>query len=125
MPRRSCLAILVLSLAASGCGTMANVTASSTTPGGYRAFGPTWCEPFGGVQRSVLAGSAPLMAGPVGILPAAVMVGVDTPLSLVGDVVTLPYVHYRIQNESRPTASSVEPAREAAPPPVSRERLGS
>jgi hypothetical protein len=93
---------LALVLLSSGCGTLTNITAPAVPQSGSRAFGPTVCEPFGGVQRSVLAGSAPLMWGPLGIIPAVVAVGVDTPLSLVGDVVTLPVVYYRLH------ASSVE-----------------
>src|SRR5262245_59041368 len=104
--------ILTLVLIPSGCGTIANVTAPTTPPSGYRAFGPTACEPFGGVQRSVMLGSAPLMAGPVGILPAAVAVGVDAPLSLVGDVLTLPIVYARLGSCTSESQANVQ-----APPP--------
>jgi hypothetical protein len=87
---------LALAMVPAGCGTIANVTAPTTPRTSYRAFGPTACEPFGGVQRSVMVGSAPLMAGWLGVIPAVVAVGVDTPLSLVGDVLTLPIVYARL-----------------------------
>lgn len=93
---RGCVLGLALALVPAGCGTIANVTAPTTPKTSYRAFGPTACEPFGGVQRSVMVGSAPLMAGLIGVLPAVVAVGVDTPLSLVGDVLTLPIVYARL-----------------------------
>jgi uncharacterized protein YceK len=112
---------VVLPLLSSGCGTIANITAPTTPSSGYRAFGPTSCEPFGGVQRSVLAGSAPLMAGPIGIIPAVVAVGVDTPLSFVGDVVTLPVVYHRLrstpQGEQTGPAGVIEPSRQGPPTP--------
>jgi hypothetical protein len=44
-----------------------------------------------------MAGSMPFMWGPLGVPLAVVAVGVDTPLSLVGDIVTLPVVYARIR----------------------------
>jgi uncharacterized protein YceK len=106
----------------SGCGTVANITAPTTPSSGYRAFGPTACEPFGGVQRSVMVGSAPLMAGPIGIIPAAIAVGVDAPLSLVGDVLTLPIVYYRLNNHWQGIqANSPDPAGNGQQTPPSPE----
>jgi uncharacterized protein YceK len=99
-PRLLSLAIVVLS---TGCGTVANLQAPAEPQTGTRMFGPTVCEPFGGVKRSVMVGSAPLVAfGPLGIIPTVVMVGVDAPLSLIGDIATLPVVYSRLN------ASSVE-----------------
>src|SRR5690349_4712796 len=94
----------------SGCGTLANITAPAAPQSGPRSFGPTVCEPFGGVQRSVLAGSIPLMGGPIGIVPAAIAMGVDAPLSLAGDVLTLPIVYYRLR-----TPSTEDDARQKTP----------
>lgn len=98
---RCLLLLAAFAIVSSWCGTITNVTAPTTPSSGYRAFGPTWCEPFGGVHGSVLGGSAPLMAGPIGIIPAAVMVGLDTPLSLVGDLATLPIVYYRLRSRTQ------------------------
>jgi uncharacterized protein YceK len=91
-----------------GCGTFHNVTAPRVESSAYRAFGPDGCEPFGGVQRSVMAGSAPLMAGALGVPLAAVAVGIDAPLSLVGDVVTLPIVMVRRRNAAAEPAATPE-----------------
>jgi uncharacterized protein YceK len=98
----SCKLLVAVALTgfAAGCGTIVNVTAPTTHSSNYRAFGPTWCEPFGGVKRSVLAGSLPMMAGPLGIVVGVVAVAVDAPLSLVGDVVTLPIVYARLHGAS-------------------------
>jgi uncharacterized protein YceK len=121
--RHLCLG-LALTLGSSGCGTLANITAPAEPQTGPRSFGPTVCEPFGGVQRSVLVGSLPLMWGPLGIIPAAVAVGVDTPLSLVGDVVTLPVVYARLHaasvGDSAKSTAGQEPTRviESGPSPV-------
>lgn len=77
----------------SGCGTLMNVTAPVDHPvSGCTAWGPSTCEPFGGAQRSMVLGGVFLMGGPVGILPAAAIYVTEVPLSLVGDVVTLPIV---------------------------------
>jgi uncharacterized protein YceK len=95
-----------------GCGTFHNITAPKVQSSGYRAFGPDGCEPFGGVQRSIMAGSAPLMAGVIGVPIAAVAVGVDAPLSLVGDVVTLPIVMVRRHKDAARQTTT-----EGLPPP--------
>ena len=51
-----------------------------------------------------MAGSMPLMWGPLGVPLAVVAVGVDTPLSLVGDIVTLPVVYARLRASQRAIA---------------------
>lgn len=95
--RPQILLITALAFSTGGCGTFMNVTAPVGPSTGPQNAGPTACEPFGGVKRSVMGGSMLAFGGnPVGILAATVAVGVDTPLSLVGDVVTLPYVYGRI-----------------------------
>ncbi len=94
-----------------GCGTIHNLKAppQPCLPAMY----PTTCFPFGGVTRSAMLGYAGTVIGgfSVGgavvtmkseeILPAAGLMGlglgalVDTPLSLVGDIVTLPIAYAR------------------------------
>ena len=64
----------------------------------YRACGPAGCEPFGGVERAVSDGTTLFQARPatpIGIVAGMFVFGVDAPLSLVGDIVTLPVVYGR------------------------------
>ena len=106
----ACLVCLV-----SGCGTVVNLTAPPVS--GRPDFGPTDCFPFGGVTRSAELGIGSLGSGllcipasglnpaqlPEQMLGGAWLMGVglvalvDTPLSLAGDVVTLPIAYARRQ----------------------------
>ncbi len=97
---RLSLLIVVFACCITGCGTLQNVTARPGTSTGWQGAGPTACVPFGGVQRSVMGGSMLAFGfNPLGVGAATVAVGVDAPLSLAGDVVTLPYVLARNRGE--------------------------
>jgi hypothetical protein len=87
-----------------GCGTVVNLR-SPPPAQAHPGIGPTACTPFGGVLRSGLLGGFGLVCGVFGgwseignggLLQGAALAGMgvlavaDTPLSLVGDVVTLP-----------------------------------
>src|ERR1700722_7056987 len=91
---------MFLMVLVSGCGTIANVTAPAEPMSGSGMCGPTVCEPFGGVQRSIAFGAISLMCGPIGIVPSVVAVSADAPLSLAGDVITLPIVYARLHAAS-------------------------
>ena len=109
--RANCGTVLLAALASAGCGTVANLC--DQTPGGK--------ADFGGVQidRAYLRQEGTRE-------PAwAALTAVDVPFSLVGDVVSLPYVRlYRMINEpvlSAPLSGPVvvrPPAAPAASPPV-------
>jgi hypothetical protein len=94
-PRSTYLLPLIGSLAlASGCGTLINVNAT--------ASGDQTCKPFGGVRFDAMVASTAVPAtfdsDPAsefrghGALLAGVCALGDFPFTLVGDVVTLPYV---------------------------------
>jgi uncharacterized protein YceK len=117
--RLSCRPLLfafALGLASSGCGTLANITAEATPSSDSRAYGPTVCEPFGGIKRSWGVGTIPLTMGPLGIIPAVVLVGVDAPLSLVGDIVTLPIVYGRLYAAPLDDSAKIAAHQEATAP---------
>src|SRR3954453_22688115 len=94
-PRARSLLVASLLAALAGCGTVANLAAPPTSTSGYRGMGPTACEPFGGVERSLVFGGVLLMGGPLAWPLSAAYVAVDTPLSLAGDVLTLPVIFAR------------------------------
>src|SRR5437762_6244181 len=79
----------------SGCGTVANLTTPPQPPTTCRGMRPSGCEPFGGVERSLVYGALLLSAEPLWAVPGAAFIAVDAPLSLAGDVVTLPVVWAR------------------------------
>lgn len=90
--RRIALLVVVLGIAAvtqSGCGTFANLNGSPTTL--MQVSGIEEPEYFGGVKR--YAGTFPF--GLIG--DGSLISAVDIPLSLVGDIITLPLVH-RMKN---------------------------
>jgi uncharacterized protein YceK len=118
--RPSAMLLLVLSLVASqtGCGTLYNLQAPPpvdpmTELGG---LAPSTCAPFGGVQRSAVIGGCGVVMGPIYLVKSVVGVAdggadsrenvvggltltglgllaiVDAPLSLAGDIVTMPVV---------------------------------
>lgn len=90
--------LLIVALCPAGCGTIANLRAPIQDTPGYRAMGPTGCEPFGGVHRSAVAGGMIwAAAGPTGLAGF-----VDVPFSLAGDVATLPLVYGRQWAHSHP-----------------------
>lgn len=120
MPSRSRLLLCAIRLAClpSGCGTVVNLNAPP--PPGLPSMGPNTCFPFGGVTRSALLGTCAI---PMGLCGAVHMDGgieemgvgllwvgtgavalVDAPLSLVGDLVTLPIAYAR--REGAPWATS-------------------
>jgi uncharacterized protein YceK len=128
----SALSLAVLPL---GCGTVLNLTASPTPGPTPTMIGPSSCEPFAGVERSAKGGMFVLACPPY--IPIGVWIlAVDTPLSLVGDVLTLPVVYARKRGEpwatwwgaqaravpepgpetGRTTAAGVTP--DAPPPPA-------
>jgi uncharacterized protein YceK len=82
---------------AGGCGTVLNLTAPATATPQGSLVGPASCEPFGGVERSSIGGQFALCPPwtPIGVW----ILVVDTPLSLVGDTVTLPLVYARKRGE--------------------------
>src|SRR3954467_10934037 len=83
----ACLAPLPFLLCV-GCGTLANVTAPPGPPATtYRAFGPSTCEPMGGVERSLAMGEL-LLCPPYTPLGLGI-IAVEVPLSFVGDLATL------------------------------------
>jgi uncharacterized protein YceK len=109
-PRALLLAAALVAFSG-GCGTVVNLTSPppSLAPPG---IGPTACTPFGGAARSGLLGGFCVPCGLLGgwqeigqggLLQGAWMTGVgvvallDTPLSLAGDVVTLPIAYARQQ----------------------------
>jgi uncharacterized protein YceK len=81
MPKPFAVALLALSVAISGCGTMVNMTTSA---------GNMPPKPFGGIAYDLQAGANGDFSG---IL--------DLPASLVGDVVTLPDVLVANRTERR------------------------
>jgi uncharacterized protein YceK len=115
------MALMVFVASQSGCGSMCNLCAF---PGGAE-IGPStvFCSPFGGVTRSAMLGGYGTFAGPcavvegegmllsgnakegfrtigsgVALTGAGLVSIVDTPLSLAGDVLTMPIAHARQQN---------------------------
>jgi uncharacterized protein YceK len=68
-------------LTSSGCGTMANIEGRQLPP--PSPAGQEICRPFGGVRRDIAWAKA--SASPGNLKYVA-----DLPLSLVGDIVTLP-----------------------------------
>lgn len=99
-----------------GCGTFTNLTAP---PAGKAPPGiATNCAPLGGTFRSLFVGGAfvgqglgemtevgkgGILKGSGKVLAGTYLVAVDTPLSLVGDVVTFPIAQARY--EDRPWAT--------------------
>jgi hypothetical protein len=90
---RSVVAALVAGVL-SGCGTLGNLFAPPETsvPLGRCTMAPDSCVPFGGVGRSMVLGAMCLGTGVMAPVGVGVLL-VDAPLSLVGDVVTLPVVY--------------------------------
>ena len=100
-PRAAALLLVAgLALLQGGCGTALNLAAPPGEPEGYRAFGPSTCVPFGGVERAVKGGSALCMGGPPGMLLFAGYIAVDGPLCLAGDLLTYPVARARMRGES-------------------------
>lgn len=115
MRRRAPVLFAALLLAAAGCGTIMNLHAPPEPTSAYRGMGPTSCEPLGGVNRAAVMGGLTFASGleslnqgpgegrmltGIGLLGAGtVILAVDTPLSLVGDMLTLPVVNARRNHE--------------------------
>lgn len=115
MRRRAPALTALLFLAAAGCGTVMNLHAPPEPTSNYRGMGPTACEPLGGVNRAAVMGGLTFASGleslnqgpgegrmltGIGLLGAGtVILAVDTPLSLVGDMLTLPVVNARRNHE--------------------------
>jgi uncharacterized protein YceK len=113
-PRRLFGFAIALTCLGSGCGTVVNLAAPPEQP--FPTIAPGTCFPFGGVTRSGLLGGFGVVTGMemafgfegiaetgVGLLwtgGGLVALAVDTPLSLVGDVVTLPVAYARSQKMS-------------------------
>jgi uncharacterized protein YceK len=128
-------ALLASVLTSTGCGTVCNLT---DPPDGKRFMGTGECYPFGGVVRSGLLsffgppmGTVGLVSGPAEICQGNFSTGfeqfgtglwltgsglvaiADVPLSLVGDVLTLPIVYARRNREPWATwwgQQSISPA---------------
>jgi uncharacterized protein YceK len=94
----ACAATLVLS-AASGCGTVMNLT-EERSPTEPMSTSSKPRSPYGGVGYDLDVGSWSLLAGPIGWVECACLV-VDTPLSAVADTLTLPYVLYARAQEKK------------------------
>src|SRR5262245_55310367 len=90
----ACLACL-----GSGCGTVANLK-DPPSPGKTGEFGTSECSPFGGVTRSAGLAVCGLGSGEALGIGVGLVGLVDTPLSLAGDVVTLPIALARHQGAS-------------------------
>ncbi|MBY0230664.1 MAG: hypothetical protein K2W96_15365 [Gemmataceae bacterium] len=100
---RGCL--LLALIIATGCGTVVNLTdPARNTPNMI----PNTCTPFGGVARSAClggfgttVGAADFCTGNVAegavLLPVGIGGLIDSPLSLVGDLLTLPIAYARQQ----------------------------
>jgi hypothetical protein len=138
MRRRLLSLLLVAALACvqSGCGTLVNLCSPPTvptTPGvvqcGFRF--PETCFPLGGCARSTMLGGFGVVGG-LGIGsdqpgPAELLLGagmctagalvliVDTPLSLVGDVVTWPIAQARMDGASWATWWGKQSRKESKP----------
>jgi uncharacterized protein YceK len=95
-----------------GCGTVHNLNAPprTDTPMGLTSMGPSTCFPFGGVARSGLQGCfgppfgiATMVEGDVikggGVFGLGLLAWADIPLSLAGDVLTLPIAYARSNGE--------------------------
>lgn len=134
---RAQIPVMVLALSVGGCGTFANVTAPPGPHVGYRGMGPTACVPFGGVERSMVGGGL-LLASGIGAPLGIVVFATDVPLSLAGDLVTLPIVYARQRpsvsgehppmdsttlnvSPDRPQAESLPPAIPQAAPPTTKQ----
>src|SRR5262245_37476386 len=115
MPSRFRLLSWAVGLAClqTGCGTFVNLNAPP--PPAPPCIGPSTCFPLGGAARSALLGCFGTVCGLDGALHAQsieeagqglLMAGagtvaiVDTPLSLIGDLVTLPIAYARRQEAS-------------------------
>ncbi len=119
----ACAAAAALS-AASGCGTVMNLTEKqSPTAGMSTSSKPR--SPYGGVGYDLDMSQWLLLAGPIGWAGSAFLIA-DTPLSAVADTVTLPYVlkardqerqteKANIQDREHPPAEPVTPAEFGAP----------
>jgi uncharacterized protein YceK len=123
----ACVAALALT-AVSGCGTLVNVTAPEENP--KHSF-PEGTQVYGGVRFSQLQGECMLKESSEpywtpGWATFEVVMGnyflfLDTPLSAVGDTLTLPYVLYLHAHKDRPadkppTTPPVEQAKYTDPP---------
>jgi hypothetical protein len=112
MRRRFGALLLTAALACGvgGCGTAVNLW---SPPECCQGMGPTTCFAFGGVTRSAMLGGFMLVGGPCtaveefgqsGLVTGAGMTAlgalalVDVPLSLAGDLVTLPVAYARSRN---------------------------
>ncbi len=102
-----------------GCGTFQNLAAPPTPTAPCPEWGPTACEPFGGVRRSFVNGGVLLMGGPLCWPLSAAAVVVDAPLSLASDVVTLPVVLARRSGARWATWWGRDQERTATVPPTS------
>jgi uncharacterized protein YceK len=109
-PRALPLLAAVLAVLPSGCGTFVNLTAPPGPPVGILSN----CAPFGGAVRSGMLGMICLGGGlegqgefgqgrilvSTGLMAAGVaLLAVDAPLSLLGDVLTLPVASARYNAE--------------------------
>lgn len=114
--RATCVALLFASLSLAGCGTVANVVRSSPETGGG--------VPFGGVKRDMAcfgkgvdvkaAHGMPFESENYPRAACRVFCAMDLPFSLIGDIVTWPYVAtYAFINQPVPAP----PVTLAPPPP--------
>jgi hypothetical protein len=109
------LLIASVLLGMTGCGTFQNLMAPPATPDTIPMMGINTCEPFGGAGRSLFAGcvwtlfgtcgwgheigQGGLLIGTGSVCAGALALTLDAPLSLLGDVLTLPIVHARKNGE--------------------------
>jgi uncharacterized protein YceK len=115
MRQRLVMLIACAVVSAAGCGTVMNL-ADSPGGGSKTAVVPESCYPFGGVHRSAMLGVFGVGSGPMsvyngvfgagdsqsalfqaGLFVVGVGALIDTPVSLVGDIVTLPVAYAREQ----------------------------
>lgn len=139
MSRRFAISLVLASVACmnAGCGTLHNLMAP---PVGPPSIGPASCMPFGGVIRSASLGALGTLAGgfysvrdigtieslhDVAVLGVSLVTFADVPLSLAGDIATLPVAYARSREEQWATWWGTQsyqfPSMDEAVPSVSQE----
>ncbi len=118
-----CAAALALS-AASGCGTVMNLT-EDQSPTYPMSSSSKPRSPYGGVGYDLDLAAWSTLGGPVGWVECAGLLA-DTPLSAAADTITLPYVLYLRANDKgtgrpeqqdgkQPSAGAVTPTAASRP----------
>jgi hypothetical protein len=97
-PGTRCLLLCAVLAVFTGCSSVNNLCLPPTHTTGFFGAGVTSCEPFGGVRNSVVC--AEFFLGYGYLVPVSVAIlAVDTPLSLMADVLTWPIAQARQRKE--------------------------